>query len=93
MKVKVHKIAGGTSMRTETMTGTLYSEARKERDSLPEKGNRLIVTNTEPLNEFVDGMKTDHRELSTSYIVNFHDVDGGRQVTTKSGSIYFIEPI
>ena len=80
-------------MRTETITGTLRGHNYGVSRTLPGKGTSIIVTNDEPLADEVDGQKPDGRQLTTSAIVSFHDVDGGRQVTTRSGSIYFIEPI
>ena len=80
-------------MRTETMVGTLRGASFGVCTTLPGKGSRIRVVNDAPIEDKIDGQKTSGRELTTSAIVSFHDVDGGRQVTTQSGSIYFIEPI
>lgn len=80
-------------MRTEEMVGILRTPSYRPCKQLPGKGQFITVTNEEPLADTVGGQIPDGRALTTSTIMSFHDVDGGRQVTTRSGSVYFIEPL
>ena len=91
MQVKLHKILGGAGLRTETVTGTLLiARTNPVQSRLPEVGEQPIVYNDKPV-----GTKQGEngRMFNTSPIVKVYDVDGGRQITTESGSIYFLEPL
>lgn len=89
MKVKIHKILGGSSMRTDTMMGDILIVGSVNQSRLPEVGEQPVITNAKP----VENMAAAGRMLNTSKVSKYYDVDGGRQITTESGSIYFIEPL
>ena len=90
MKVKIHKISGGASMRTDTIVGEIYIVGTTPLQSrLPEVGEQPVVFNAQPL----DNPEANTRMFNTSKVSKHYDVDGGRQITTESGSIYFIEPM
>ena len=77
MHIRLHRVTGGTALRSEAIEG--------DTNKLPEVGRYLLMT-APPVR-----VGYSSRIISTSPVTSYRDVPGGRQITTKSGSVYFIE--